>query len=267
MKFYIVDAFTNSKFCGNPAGVVIVEEFPTDALMQSIALEFNISETCFVKRVDSSTFFIRWFTPNSEAPICGHATLAAFYVLIPEFNLIEGFEYTFKTIGEDLFAYYTKNEGQDYQSSWIHLTMPYYEVFDMNFDRDLVDLIDVVPQSMFKSHNCIIFQMNSEDEVLALIPNLLKISNLPCRALIVTAVGRECDFVSRYFAPKVGIYEDPVCASAHCRLIPFWSLRLQKHEMSARTLSSRGGVLRCKNLGNKVLISGQAVLNMTGKFC
>jgi PhzF family phenazine biosynthesis protein len=260
MKLYTVDAFTNIPFKGNPAGVCISPFLPQDELMQHIATELGYSNTAFLQPLDKNKYHIRWFTTVSEAPICGHATIAAAHVLSSERNLAEKTLLQFESLAGPLSA---RIEGD----GWYTLDFPAYQVLAVPLGNELKMVLgDIEPTFVGVSENCFFVELASDDELKQLNPNLEQLKQLPCRALIATARGREYDFHSRYFAPKVGINEDPVCASAHCRLIPYWAQKLNKKEMRAFQLSKRGGEIKCQDLGNRVLISGEAVTVMVSEL-
>jgi PhzF family phenazine biosynthesis protein len=259
MKFWVIDAFSSAPFKGNPAAVIIVDEFPAEMLMQNIAAEMRHSQTAFVKKLADSHFHIRWFSPNSEAPICGHATVASFYVML-ELKMVD---YDSEVIFESMHGQLAVTAEK---SGWITLNFPQMHVYDISKaeQEEYLAIVDNKPIYTGFSQGCIFMEYNNRQEIISLQPNLERLEKIPCRALIVTSSDSEYDFVSRYFAPKVGIPEDPVCASAHCRLIPYWANKLQKQEMIALQASKRGGILKCKNLTNRVLIAGQAVMVMEG---
>lgn len=254
MKIYTVDAFTTTPFKGNPAGVCLVDEFPADELMQNIAMELNYSNSAFVKKLGENHYHIRWFTPISEAPLCGHATVGTMHALSSNNLIKDGEEITFESMSGQLFA--KSNDG------WYELNFPAYKVEEVKDAARILVVSNQVPEFVGFSQNCYFMEFDSEQTLLDLKVDLDALKKIECRALIATAPGTEYDFHSRYFAPSVGIEEDPVCASAHCRLIPYWSAKLDKTEMLAYQSSKRGGTLKCKNLGNRVLISGEAVTVM-----
>lgn len=258
-KIWLVDAFTNTSFKGNPAGVCLVDEFPDAEAMQQMAAELNWSETTFVKQKSDYHFHIRWFSPRDEAPLCGHATLAAAHILWEQqktkCDLI-----TFESIGGPLTA---QREG-----SWITLNFPAREVVPCPMPEYLKDALgDVMIESVYKDELVYLVVLNDIDSVVNLVPNLSLIEKIPCRAVIVTTSGTPpYDFISRYFAPSVGIPEDPVCGSAHCRLTPFWSKILHKNEFLAYQASKRGGILKVSLQGERVTLSGQATTVCEGIF-
>ncbi|CAL7960848.1 Uncharacterized isomerase BH0283 [Alphaproteobacteria bacterium] len=259
MDIWVVDTFTNRPFSGNPAAVCLVQEFPKIEIMQNIAYEMNLSETTFVKHIEKLHYHIKWFTPNSEAPLCGHATIAAVHVLVGE-----GF------VPPDQFLTFDSLSGKfevSHHKGWFNLNFPCYETKPFASNVNLPQIVNQNPIYVGLTENCILAEFAEPEQVVNLVPNLSLLAKLPYRALIVTSRDTEYDFISRYFAPKVGIDEDPVCGSAHCRLIPYWNKRLGKTEFTAYQASKRGGVIRCKILSNdRVLISGQAVTVQKGKF-
>jgi PhzF family phenazine biosynthesis protein len=269
----LVDAFADGPFKGNPAGVCVVDTFPEDAVMQNIAFELNWSETAFVKKISENTFHIRWFAPEDEAPICGHATLAAAYFLI-ENKFVIGSLVVFKSAAGLL----TVRKEEKGQSSWLVMDFPvlHFDVCDSESEVNAVASIfnegesKVKIKQVLKDSLIYIAVLSSEDEVANCVPNLERLKMLPCRAVSVTAQAdshHDYDFVSRYFAPKVGISEDPVCGSAHCRLTPFWANVLKKDYLTARQLSRRGGSLQlsyCRDT-KRVSIAGQASTILRGE--
>jgi PhzF family phenazine biosynthesis protein len=252
MKYWIVDAFAEAGYRGNPAAVVLVDEFPPKDEMQEIAKWFNLSETTFVQVLNEyGNCNIRWFTPNSEAPLCGHATIAASQILYQEGVFPEGYSLRYNSLAGELVV----SKHKDY----ISLNFPSYPV-ESAARIPLYD--DLVNQEVIYTgigENCLFMELLSEMALYKAQVRLDLLKQLPFRALILTSQSRHYDFASRYFAPKVGIDEDPVCASAHCRLTPYWSKKLDKDDMVAVQASARGGVIKCNNLGDRVLISGKAV--------
>lgn len=254
MKYFVVDAFTDKVFKGNPAGVCVLENSLTEDVMQKIASENNLSETAFILK-QSDHYKIRWFTPEDEIDLCGHATLGSAFV-ISQF-LEKGIkEIKLKSISGDLsvtcqndlvtlnFPIRTpeKIDNIDGMEDILHA-----EVFETYLSRDLLVLVD------------------SEKTVCDLKPDFYKMSKIKYGdGLIVTAKGESCDFVSRFFCPKCGISEDPVTGSAHCNLIPYWASKLGKRKMLAKQLSKRGGVLQCELTDDRVKISGHAMLYLQG---
>ncbi len=258
MKYYVIDAFADEIFKGNPAGVCLLEDDTSDDIMQKIAFENNLAETAFLLKKDE-VYYLRWFTPEVEMDLCGHATLATAFVVMnyvePELQHI-----SFETKSGTLSVV---RENDMYKMD-LPSRMPVPEAMDQRLEealgckvlethlsRDLVVVVD--KEETVRS-------MSVNYELLRLISNDIAF------AIIVTAKGESCDFVSRFFAPNAGIPEDPVTGSAHSTLVPFWSERLNKNKMIAKQLSQRGGTLVCENNGERVLISGKAVCYLVGEL-
>lgn len=256
IKIYQVDAFTDRLFAGNPAAVCILDEWLKEDIMQSIAAENNLAETAFV--VPQKGYFdIRWFTPAVEVELCGHATLAAAYV---QFNCLQ--------YNQSEIIFHSKSgELKVYRNNdMLFLDFP-TDTLTTNYDMDIIkDCIGIMPEEVHKGKSDFLVVLKQESDVQSLVPDFLKIAQLPVRGLIVTARGKEVDFVSRFFAPQCGINEDPVTGSAHTTLTPFWARKFGKNDLTARQLSMRGGVLTCKYMGNRVHIGGNARLFMTGEI-
>ena len=256
MKYFIVDAFEERVFKGNQAGVCLVETPLDDATMQSIAAENNLAETAFVLP-SGNDFDLRWFTPETEIDLCGHATLATAFVL--------------STIVDNTLEVMRFNT----QSGVLTVTKR-GELFEMDFPArppapTQIDALmaQAIGAPVLEAHlsRDLLLLVESEETVRSLKPDLTLIGRLPdCFAVVVTAQGNDVDFVSRFFAPNAGIPEDPVTGSSHSTLIPFWAKRLGKTKMVARQLSKRGGVLYCESCGERVKISGQAALYLSGEL-
>lgn len=257
MKYYIVDAFADELFKGNPAGVCVIDNPIDDNTMQKIAAENNLSETAFVMK-SGSNYNLRWFTPKSEIDLCGHATLGTSYVIS---NYIDvGIEnMTFNTASGILKV---KRNGDLYE-----MDFPLREPQKIELSHEIIsEAIGINPAEIYLSRDLFVV-LENEKQVAELTPSFSKIIRIEKGAgVIVTAKGNEVDFVSRCFYPKLGVNEDPVTGSAHSNLIPFWSQRLNKDVMIARQLSARGGALYCKIAGDRVKISGKAVLYMIGNI-
>tara|TARA_B100001057_G_scaffold349948_1_gene351433 strand:- start:9579 stop:10409 length:831 start_codon:yes stop_codon:yes gene_type:complete len=256
IPIYQVDAFTSKIFKGNPAAVCPLNEWLPDHIMQEIAKENNLSETAFFVN-KKNPFNIRWFTPVSELDLAGHPTLATAHVIIKELNFKIN-EIIFKTkIGDTLTV--TKNKNQ----------------LIMNFPSrppKIYDNISLVSEALGKKpitllrHRDAVAIFESEDDIKSISPNMEKLKKLDCPAVIVTAPGKKADFVSRNFAPKLGIPEDPVTGSAHCELIPYWSKTLNKKKLLAFQISDRGGILYCTHNEDRVTIGGEAVTFLRGEI-
>ena len=251
---YQVDAFTSHQFGGNPAAICPLEDWLEDSVLQSIAAENNLSETAFfVPEADG--FRLRWFTPLEEIDLCGHATLATAWVL---FNCLEWSKPTIN--------FYTRS-GQlvvKQKATLLSMDFPARAPQRISTPPQLATALGVESQEVWESRDLLVL-LENEEQVQQIAPDMRQLLTIPdCHAVIVTAPGGNVDFVSRFFAPKVGIDEDPVTGSAHCTLIPFWAQRLKKNEFHARQLSARGGELFCKNLGARVEIAGEARLFLRG---
>ncbi len=254
---YQVDAFTREIFSGNPAAVCPLNKWLPDEILQKIAMENNLSETAFYVR-SGDQYHIRWFTPAVEVELCGHATLAAAWVL---FNLEghEGDEITFFSALSGILK--VKRDGD-----CLTMDFPADRVEEAPGDEDVAGCFDPCPAGVYRGWSDYLLLFEDEDDIVALAPSMAELSKIDARGIIVTAKGREVDFVSRFFAPRVGVDEDPVTGSAHTTLAAFWSGRLGKTEMTARQLSKRGGKLVCRHLGERVEISGFARLYMKGEL-
>lgn len=252
MKYYVVDAFAEKIFEGNPAGVCIMDEWLPEKMMENIAIENNLSETAFaVKEKDRDSYHLRWFTPGGEIDLCGHATIATAYI-ITNFYDKELKKIRFQTKSGELIVS-KKNDLYE-------LDFPSIKLNEYDLTKQMVEALGIKPVETFLGRD-LVFVLEKEEDVLNLSPDFTKLAQFPeGLAVIVTAKGNEVDFVSRAFWPKLNVNEDPVCGSAHCSLIPLWAKRLGKNEMIARQLSKRGGTLYCKYDDVRVKISGSAVL-------
>ncbi|MFZ1455041.1 MAG: PhzF family phenazine biosynthesis protein [Saprospiraceae bacterium] len=256
-KIYQVDAFTDKVFAGNPAAVCPLNRWLEDDLMQKIAAENNLSETVFyVKNGDN--FDIRWFTPEVEVDLCGHATLAAAFVLF----FHEGFS-------GDTIHFHSERSGPlsvKKNDDLLTLNFPIDEIHQMEMTSDITLGFNISPVAAYKGKTDYMLIYDQEDQIRHLIPDYNTIKHWPVRGVIVTAAGKHSDFVSRFFAPQSGVNEDPVTGSAHTSLTPYWSAKLNKNEMTAIQLSSRGGYLKCIYLHDRVEISGTAKLFLKGEI-
>lgn len=253
MKIYQVDAFTESLFGGNPAAVCPLTTWISDAKMQQIAAENNLSETAFIVK-EGEDYIIRWFTPKAEIDLCGHATLGAAHVI---------FEHLGHATDEITFHYKGGDLRVARAGDLLRMDFPSVGADIIALDDNLKKAFSATPREVYQSRDLMLV-FDNEEEILAIKPDLDLLAKLDCLGVIVTSKGNEVDFVSRFFAPKVGIAEDPVTGSAHCMLIPFWSKRLGKINMDAIQLSERRGHLTCAFLGNRVEIGGKAVTYMIG---
>ena len=252
---YQVDAFTRTAFAGNPAAVCLLAEPAGEQWMQDVASEMNLSETAFLVRREDD-FDLRWFTPTVELALCGHGTLASAHVLWETGEARPDETIRFLTRSGPLSA---RRDGD-----WIELDFPATPVSPCDPPPTLVDALGACPTFVGKSKFDFFVEVPSEREVREACPDLGALARLDARGVIVTAPADspDFDFVSRFFAPASGIDEDPVTGSAHCALGPYWQTRLGKAEFAARQVSARGGELRVRVDGDRVLIAGQAVTVM-----
>ncbi|WP_406589666.1 PhzF family phenazine biosynthesis protein [Bacillus atrophaeus] len=250
MKYYVVDAFAENLFEGNPAGVCIMKEWIPDELMQQIAAENNLSETAFAVK-EGKSYRLRWFTSADEIDLCGHATLATAYV-IANFYESNVEEVKFQTISGELVVV---KKGELYE-----MDFPSRMPKEISLTEEMVEALGVKPVEVHLGRD-LMFVLEKEEDVLNASPDFSKLKELPDGlGVLITARSEKYDFVSRAFFPKLNVNEDPVCGSAHCNFIPYWAKNLSKNEMVARQLSKRGGKLYCKFEGDRVKISGSAVL-------
>lgn len=254
MRTYIVDAFTDSLFSGNPAAVCPLGKWLPDATMQHIAFENNLAETAFFVN-ENDGYYIRWFTPEVEVDLCGHATLAAAHVV---FNYLDKdkSEVTFNSRSGLLKV--TKNDNL------LTLDFPLDTYEPVELSGESLDCFNIKPIETYKGKTDHLFVFKTEFEIEMIIPHLENITSLGGRGVIITAPGRNADFVSRFFAPQAGINEDPVTGSAHTTLTPYWANKMGKTKLTALQLSRRGGKLVCELKNDRVLISGNAVTYLIG---
>ncbi len=252
---YQVDAFTNRPFTGNPAAICPLERWPDDALLQAIAAENNLSETAFFVREESG-LRIRWFTPTAEVDLCGHATLAAALIYLTYFEP-EAEQVTFDSRSGVLPV--TRHGGR------LCLDFPALPPTPITAPPLIAEALGVEVLEAGAADDWLVVVEN-EATVRRLAPDMALLRRLDRRGVIVTAPGSDCDFVSRFFAPRYGIDEDPVTGSAHCTLAPYWAARLGKRELHARQVSRRGGELICRLRGDRVELEGDAVEVMRGTF-
>jgi PhzF family phenazine biosynthesis protein len=253
IPIYQVDAFTSELFRGNPAAICPLQEWLPDEQLQSIALENNVSETAFFTR-DGEHYKLRWFTPAVEVDLCGHATLASAYIIMSEIARGQH-EVRFQTRSGELVV---TRDGNRYS-----MDFPARKPTECTPHPDLLVALGGHPETVLSARDYLVVY-GTEAEVRGLKPDMARLAELDRFAVIVTAPGRDVDFVSRFFAPAKGVPEDPVTGSAHCTLIPYWSERLGKKELHARQVSARGGELWCEDLGERVRMSGNAVRFLSG---
>lgn len=258
MEIYQVDAFTENVFSGNPAAVVPVKEWPEVNTMQKIAAENNLSETAFYKQNEDSTFSIRWFTPETEVDLCGHATLASAHVLFHH-----------KDYQKEKITFHSKSGALMVSLKEGRYTMnfPSNKPDTIPVPKLLPEAIGVIPLYTGVNTDLLVL-IQDEKTVSTMKPDLLILKKMEVRGVIITAPSKsgKYDFVSRFFAPTVGVGEDPVTGSAHTVLTPFWAKRLGKKVLKARQISERGGDLYCEDLGDRVEIGGYACTYMNGEI-
>ena len=256
-KIYQIDAFATEVFSGNPAAVCPLEKWLSDEILQNIAMENNLAETAFYVK-EGDQYQLRWFTPKVEVDLCGHATLAAAYVLFNHENH-SGNIIEFHSVRSGRLTVTKENE-------LLTLNFPTDEFEEIELGDELISGFNIRPQFAFKGKTDYMLVYENEEEIKKAIPAFEAIAKLDARGIIITAKGEKVDFVSRFFAPRAGVNEDPVTGSAHTTLTPYWSKRLGKNDLTAIQLSPRKGYLECKNLNGRVEISGQAKLYLTGEI-
>ncbi|MGE8068065.1 PhzF family phenazine biosynthesis protein [Pseudomonas sp. NPDC089569] len=253
LEFHQVDAFSDRPFGGNPAMVYRLDTWLADELMQKIAAEHNLAETAFVVR-EGQGWHIRWFTPTTEVPLCGHATLASAYVLFEIYKEpVERLDFTCKSGPLSV----SREGGR------LWLDFPTIAPSKVDAVLDVERALGVKTVEVLGSNELFVV-LDSEQAVLDCKPDMVALARLPWLGAIVTARGSKHDFVSRYFAPAIGINEDPVTGSTHCLLIPYWAERLGKSSLTAYQCSTRGGELFCRLEGDRVKIGGNATLVAKG---
>lgn len=253
IPIYQVDAFTGAVFTGNPAAVCPLIGWLPDTTLQAIAAENNLAETAFFVPNDGH-FQLRWFTPVCEVDLCGHATLASAYVLFRELNHAAD-ALRFDTHSGELVV--TRDGDR------LAMNFPARVPEKVDVHPELVSALGTKPVEILGSRDYLV-RYDSEQQLRSLKPNMEGLKNLDRFAVIATAPGTDCDFVSRFFAPAQGVPEDPVTGSAHCTLIPYWADQLGKTTLHARQVSPRGGELFCRLLGDRVEIAGHAALFLRG---
>lgn len=259
VRCWQVDAFTDRPFAGNPAAVCWLERETDPKWMQAVAAEMNLSETAFVRKHDNG-LELRWFTPTMEVDLCGHATLATAHALLSA-NLVEG---------EQPIRFQTRSGILTCTRSgkFIELDFPATPSQPADMPPLLIEGLEATPVHFAISKFYSLAVVESADVVRSLQPDFLKLGRLPTLGVIVTALSDEpqFDFVSRFFAPAMGVNEDPVCGSAHCCLTPYWGERLGKRELMAYQASARGGVLKLRWNNDRVILAGQAVTVWQGEL-
>ena len=252
---YQVDAFASALFSGNPAAVVILESPLSEDLMQSIALENNLSETAFIN-INESPIPIRWFTPTLEVDLCGHATMASAKIIFEHFPDIAGSEISFSSKSGILKV--SKNAEN------ICLNFPVDDPEPQKMDAFFAEALGESPIEILRGTDDFLAVFKTEQQIQAMKPDFTKLAKINSRGVVISAPGNDADFVSRCFFPQTGVDEDPVTGSAHTMLIPYWAKQLDKIQFKAHQLSARGGVLDCNLINDRVLISGKSVVYFEG---
>lgn len=256
LRLYQIDAFTSKLFHGNPAGVCPLEAWLPDHLMQNIAMENNLAETAFYVR-QGNRFRIRWFTPAVEVDLCGHATLAAAYVIFHYDHLSENaIEFDSRS-----GVLRVRREGD-----LLTLDFPADPLRPADPPAGMAEALGARPREVYRGKTDILAVFEAQADIESMNPDFGKLAAVDARGIIVTARGSEVDFVSRFFAPQVGVNEDPVTGSAHTSLTPYWSARLGKTEMDALQVSKRRGWLHVRLNGDRVEISGRARAYLEGRI-
>lgn len=256
LTMYQIDAFAQKVFEGNPAAVIPLQEWLEDTLMQKIAMENNLSETVFFVK-EQEKYHIRWFTPKAEVDMCGHATLASAYVIFEELNEQEN-EIVFSSKSGDLIVK-KETDGS------LVMDFPLQVINECPIPQQIIDSFAQKPIACYKSMDYIVIFENEQDIIDAK-PNLELLKLLDARGVCIASISSEYDFVTRFFAPKYGIDEDPVTGSAFTQLVSYFSKTLDKQEFSCKQLSQRGGEVFCKLKGNRVEMRGHCVKFLEGKI-
>lgn len=249
MKQYTVDAFTEKVFAGNPAAVCILDKWLPDDIMQNIAIENNLSETAFAVK-ENEKYHLRWFTPGGEVKLCGHATLATAYV-ITRFIEPARQKICFDTRSGLLTV--KKNDGL------LEMDLPSFQLRPIEVTDAVIKAIGAKPVEAYMGGDMVCL-LENEEQVRSVVPDQNAIRKLDGACLHITAKGDSYDCVTRTFAPKCNVAEDPVCGRGHCHVIPLWAEKLGKLELTAYQASARGGALYCRYEGERTLLRGQAVL-------
>jgi predicted PhzF superfamily epimerase YddE/YHI9 len=262
MRIVQVDAFTDRAFGGNPAAVCVLPGAADEGWMQRVASEMNLSETAYVHREGPDAWRLRWFTPAAEVDLCGHATLATAHALWEGGHLPEGEPARFESRSGRLTA--TRGAG-----GWIELDFPAEPAVAVELPEGERAAVGVPLRCAGRNRMDLLVELADAAAVRGYRPDIGRLAEVPARGVIVTARGEPgsgYDFISRFFAPRLGVPEDPVCGSAHCALAPYWAERLGKSELVAYQASARGGVLRLRVAGDRVVLAGQAVTTLRGEL-
>jgi len=259
MKYsiYQVDAFASELFKGNPAAVCPLAHWLEDEILQNIAAENNLAETAFIIKREGG-YDIRWFTPTVEVDLCGHATLASAFIV-----------FSFLEKSSKHVSFYSSRSGEltvDLLEDTLVLNFPIDLIEEIPLDPQYYRGLNIEPKEVYKGKSDYMLIYDSEEQILNLKPDFPKLSQIQARGVIVTSVGKDVDFVSRYFGPQSGGDEDAVTGSAHTSMVPYWARVLNKNTFRAKQLSTRGGDLYCTLIGDRVSISGKCILYMKGEI-
>jgi PhzF family phenazine biosynthesis protein len=253
IPIYQIDAFAEHVFTGNPAAVCPLQEWLDDAVLLAVAQENNLSETAFFVP-EGEGYRIRWFTPVAEVDLCGHATLGTAYVILHELE---------PTLDRVTFRSRSGILSVLREGDTLAMDFPAQPPKPCNVPPALPQALGAAPVEVLASEDYLVV-LPKEEDLVATKPDFSRLQELDLRGIIVTAKGNQADFVSRFFAPKLGVDEDPVTGSAHCALTPYWANRLGKSRLRAHQLSKRGGTLYCEDRGDRVVIAGKAVKYLEG---
>lgn len=255
LPIYQIDAFASEPFTGNPAAICPLQSWLPDEVMQSIAEENNLSETAFFVPTDKG-FRIRWFTPVAEVDLCGHATLASAYVI-----------YNYHGFTEDRINFESKTGllSVEKKDDLLVMDFPSQPPVQCSMPEEIVRAFKVKATECLKAEDYIVV-FDHEDDVALAQPDFFELSKLDLRGVAITAKSNDCDFVARFFGPKLGIDEDPVTGSAYTQLVPYWSQALGVNKLYAKQVSTRGGELFCEVVGDRVNIAGRAVKYLVGEI-
>ncbi len=257
IDIFQIDAFTSELFKGNPACVIPLDDWLPDELLLNIAKENNVSETAFFVKKNNG-FYLRWFTPEIEMDLCGHATLATAYCLKNHLDYREN-QVTFDSMSGELIV--------KFNGDYIEMDFPHRKPINSHLPRNIMDSLSIKPNKVLKSRDYVLVYDDEEQiKNIEIDKELFDKINLDPGGVVITSEGNESDFVSRYFIPQCSFFEDPVTGSTHCSLVPYWSEILKKTKLKSIQLSQRGGEMFCEDLGNRVIINGKAKTYMSGKI-
>ena len=250
MKQYIVDAYTDKIFQGNPAAVCVMDKWLTDEMMINIATENNLSETAFAVKEENNGYHLRWFTPGGEIDLCGHATLATAFIILNYYEKGES-SVVFSTMSGPL----TVEKKEDLYE----MDFPAYKLEQVSVTEEMTSAIGIRPIEAWMARD-LVCVLPTEEDVLKYTPNLDKVKSLPGLLLHITAAGNDSDCVTRSYAPKLNVPEDPVCGSGHCHVAVLWAEKFKTNALVAYQASKRGGTLYCRLNGDRVALAGKAVV-------